>query len=174
MTSFLTRMGVGFPGAVNRSNAGQTITPESANPTYPIPAYGVPIALVSGGSGLRPLTAADTTASIYGWLVREYPAEAMPPNTYGAAQALGVGAVPPVQGPLSAMRRGFMVVNVNSGSMASAVKGGQVYVWTAATTTGHVQGNVEAVNSPGNTIVAPALFRGPVDASGSTEIEINL
>ena len=174
MTSFLTRMGAGSPGDVNRVNAGNTITPESANPSYPIPAYGVPVALVAGGSGLRPLTAADTTANIYGWLCREFPVESMPPNAYGAAQALGVGGVPPVQGPLSCMRRGFMVVNVNSGSAASAVKGGQVYIWTAAASPGHVQGGVEAVNSPGNTIVASALFRGPVDSSGMTEIEINL
>jgi hypothetical protein len=164
----------GFPGDVNRSNAGMTVTPESANPSYPIPAFGVPVAIITGGSGVRPLTAADTTGSIYGWLVREYPNQAMPPNTYGAAQALGVGAVPNTQGPLSVMRRGFMTVNVNAGSMGSAVKGGQVFVWTAATTTGHVQGNVEAVNSPGNTIAAPALFRGPVDSNGNTEIEINI
>ncbi len=174
MTSFLTRMGAGFPGDVNRSNAGQTITPEAADPSHPIPAYGVPVALNATGSGVRPLVATDTSASIFGLLVREFPVQSMPPNNFGAGQSLTVPAVPPTQGALSVMRRGFMVVNVNASSSAAAAKGGQVYVWTAATTTGHVQGNFEATASPGNTIVAPALFRGAVDSSGNTEIEFNL
>ena len=175
MTSFLTRMGAGFPGDVNRSNAGQTITPEAADPANPIPAYGVPVALNSTGTGLRPLAATDTAANVYGLLVREFPVQSAPPNTYGAGQSLSTPAVPPTQGPLSRMARGFMTINVNAGSMASAVKGAQAYAWTAATTTGHTQGNFEAAASAGNTIVVPgAFFRGAVDANGNCEIEYNL
>ncbi len=174
MTSFLTRMGAGFPGDVNRTNAGQTVTPEAANPSYPIPAYGVPVAIISGGSGVRPIVAADGPGNIAGVLTREFPAQAMPPNSFGAAQALTVSPVPPTQGSLSVLRRGFIVVNVNAGSMAAAVKGGAAFIWTAATTTGHTQGNWEATASAGNTIAAPAFFRGPVDSSGNTEIEFNI
>ena len=174
MTSFTYRMGAGFPGDYNRTASGQTITPEAANATYPIPAYGVPVKYVSGGTAVGPLVATDTTANVIGILMRPFPEQAMPPNTYGAGQSLSTAPVPPTQGPLSVMRRGFCVVNVNSGSSAAAAKGQPVYAWTAATTAGHTQGNIEATASAGNTIALPALFRGPVDASGNTEIEYNL
>lgn len=174
MVSFTYRMGAGFPGDYNRTAAAQTITPEAANPSYPIPAYGYPVANIGGSSGMRPLTATDTTANFYGFLTRPFPEQAMPPNTYGAGQTLSSVPVPPTQGPLSVMRRGFMVVAVNAASAAAAAKGGQVYAWIAATSGSHIQGGLEATASPGNTIALPALFRGPVDSTDATEIEINL
>lgn len=174
MVSFLYRTGNGFAGDVNRTASGQTITPEAADPSLPIAAYGVPVAFNTAGTGVRPLAAADTTDDVIGILVRPFPGQAMPPNTYGAGQALSVAAVPPTQGPLSVMRRGFIEVAVNSGSSAAAAKGQPVYAWTAATAVGHTQGGIEATSSPGNTIALPALFRGPVDGSNVTEIEYNL
>lgn len=175
MVSYAYRMGAGFPGDYNRTAAGQTITPEAANPSLPIPAYGMPVAYSVGGGSVRPITAGDTSAVVIGLLMRDFPSQAMPPNTYGAAQALSSIPVPPTQGPLSVMRRGFAVVNVNSGSSAAAVKGNPVFIWTAAASAGHIQGGLEATESPGNTILFPGVnFRGPVDSSGNTEVEINL
>jgi hypothetical protein len=175
MVSLTYRMGAGYPGDYNRTAAGQTITPEAANPSFPIPAYGLPVKYVSSGSGIGPIVNGDTSAVVIGVLMREFPSQAMPPNTYGAGQSLSVPPVPPTQGPLSVMRRGFCVVNVNAGSSAAAVKGNPAYIWTAAASTGHLVGGIEATEVPGSTILFPgATFRGGVDSSGNVELEWNL
>jgi hypothetical protein len=67
------------------------------------------------------------------------------------------------------MMRGFMTVLL--GGTTAAINGGQVYVWSAASSGSHVQGQVEAANPGGSGFaVTGALFSGPADASGNTEI----
>lgn len=173
MTAYLYRMGVGIPGDVNRVDSGMTIEAQAADPLDPIPAYGVPVVMNAAGSGVGPVDAADAAADLYGVLVRTFPGQSNPPNAFGAQQLLTDTSVPPTQGTLDVLRRGYIAVKLNTGSPAP-LKGQPAFVWVAATAAGHVQGQFEAAASGGNTVAAPATFMGPADANGVTEIAWNL
>jgi hypothetical protein len=106
--------------------------------------------------------AADTAASVFGFLVRSYP-------TQSSSTDFG-GGVPPTSGIASAMKRGYIGAKLDGA--ASAVKNGTVYVRTAGTGT---VGGVEAAADGTNTFaLANAYFTGPADASGNCEIAYNL
>jgi hypothetical protein len=172
MVAFLYRMGNAIAGDYNREAAGGTIEPGVADPANPIAAYGLPVVLDTAGT--RGVQTGDTAVNLYGVIVRPYPTQATPPATLGAQQLLSTPAVPPTQGTIDILRRGYVGVAVNSGSASSAVKGSAVYIWTAATTTGHTEGGFEAASSGGNTIAAPATFMGPVDSNNLTELAWNI
>ena len=172
--SYLYAMPAGVPGDFNRNYAGGTITPEVPSPLAPIPAFGVPVVYSAAHNAMVPVGAGNVEADIVGVIVRPYPEQPATAPNFGGAIGLTDPALPPTVGTISVLRRGFVAVQVNSGSAASAAKEGQVYVWIAASAAGHVQGGFEGAASGGNTILAPAKFRGACDPNGITELEWNL
>jgi hypothetical protein len=171
---FSFRMNAGISGEVNRSIAGTVITPEPQNASTPVTAYGVVVILDANGA--RPVTSSDTTASAEGgFSSRPYPSSDL---NYGLVNAGAAdpgfgGGTPPPLGEISVLRRGFMTVLL--GGSTAATKHAPAYVWTAASSGTHVQGQVEVTNPSGNGFALyRTWFRGPADASGNVEIEINL
>jgi hypothetical protein len=130
-------------------------------------AYGIPLVIdaAAGNIGrVRMLAIGDLAANVYGLLVRPYP-------TASSQDPLGV-STPPVEGAADVLRFGYMTVLL-SGSTAS-VKGAPVYIWSVAPTGTHILGGFEATNPTTNGFVVPgAVFMGPADASGNTEISVN-
>lgn len=160
------RMPAGIPGEVSRlwdaviEPAAITPYGTTGHPT----AYGVPLVpdSASGNEGnMRILAAGDTY--VYGVLVRPFPT--------GASQdALGV-STPPLNGACDVLRSGYITVLL-SGS-TDAVKGGQVYVWTAAATGTHIVGGWESTDPSSNGFaVTGARFMGPAGAGNIVEIAI--
>lgn len=82
--AYLTRMGIGFPGAVTRP---QDLTAEPAilDATKPFPSYGLAGKNLNGK--FVPLEAGDTVADVAGLFVRPYPT-----TNPTDARALGVTA----------------------------------------------------------------------------------
>lgn len=166
MTAFQYRMPAGIPGEVNRAFSAiieaQIVTPSGTTgaPT----AYGVPMVVDNTGGNvgnMRILVAGDT--AIYGVLIRPFP-------TGGSQDGLGT-STPPTNGPIDILRFGYVNVLL-SGSQAAA-KGGQVYVWTAAPSGLHITGGWEAASPGGSGItITNAVFSGPADAGGNTEISV--
>jgi hypothetical protein len=165
-------MPAGIAGDSNRSAANiieaQVITPSGTTgaPT----AYGVPVVIdnTAGNIGnVRTMVGSDTAP--YGILMRPYP-------TGFAAQSspLGTAGVPPSSGACDVLIRGYMSVLLSNPTTA-AVKGGAVYIWTAASTGAHIQGGWEAATSSGNVVlVANSYFMGPADSNNITEIAFNM
>lgn len=168
MVAYTYRMPAGIPGDVNRAFTcdifPEVITP-SGNTGAPT-AYGIPVVIDATSGQVRSVAAADT--AINGFLVRPFPVTDGSPTQ---SEPLGT-SVPPTSGSCSVMVKGCMSVLLSG--TASAVKGGAVYVWTAASSGQHVQGGFEAANTAGSTIQVPnCTFRGPADANGITEIMYN-
>lgn len=169
MNAFTFRMPAGIPGDINRVGTATVeagiITP-SGTTGAPL-AYGVPLQVdtTTGNVGnMRTVNVSDTM--IYGVLARPFP-------TGGSQDGLGT-STPPTSGTCDVLKRGYMTVLLSGGSSA-AVKGGQAYVWGAATSGSHVQGGWEATSSSGATItVTGAYFMGPADSAGNTEIGFNI
>jgi hypothetical protein len=169
MVSYVYRMPAGIPGTVNRIGANATIETMNVTPfgtTGAPTAYGVPLVIdaTTGNVGnARILTSGDT--AVYGILAREFP-------TQSSQDGLGT-STPPLSGLISVLKRGYMMVLL-SGTTA-AVKGGQVYVWTAAASGSHIVGGFEAA-SPGGSgfALTGCYFMGPADANGNTEIAFNI
>jgi hypothetical protein len=165
--AYTYRMPAGIAGEVSRFNVlGTTITPEQQNTTTPVTAYGVPV--VVNANGVRPIAATDTTDVTVGFSVRPFPT-----GDIGVAFTMGTvpygPGTPPTNGILNVLRRGF--INVKLGGSAAAVKGGGVFVWYAASTGSHVQGQVEAATTAGSTFqITNASFMGAADSNGVTEI----
>ena len=171
--SYLARMPAGIPGAANRHSAGGlTITPEVQDEDLPVTAYGVPVK-VSATGGMTPVKAGSADSDVYGVLVRPFPLQAVSTTGYSGAVDLGpASAVPPTQGTVDVLQKGF--INVLLGGDTAAVKNGQVYIWIAATAGTSIQGGFVAAADGGNTILCPARFRGPADADGNVEIEYGI
>ena len=173
MVAYLTRMPAGIPGEVNRGWAS-TIEPASVTPsgtTGAPTAYGIPVVIDQTGGNvgnIRMVASGDTTGVIYGLLARPFPTQ----SPVWGADPIGA-AVPPTQGVVDVLRAGYMTVLL-SGSSA-AVKGNQVYIWTAAASGTHIVGGFEATNPSGNGILLTnGIFMGPADASGNVEIAFNI
>ena len=171
MVAYTFRMTAGIPGEVNRifdsAIEAAVITPFGT--TGAPSAYGVPLVMDAVTGHVRTLAAADT--GVYGWLVRPYPTGPSYGGSVGAGAALGT-SVPPVSGTCDVLVSGY--IHILLGGSVAAVKGAPVFVWTAVSATGHVQGTVEAVAAGASTIQVPgAYFMGPADASGITEIAVN-
>ena len=161
MVSYTTRMPIGFPGRISRSDS-LTVEAVPVSQATPPTAYGQFVKLVAGV--LQPLASADTAAVIYGLLVNPYPAQSSS-NGFGAA-------VPPAGGIADVLRRGYIVVPLAGGT---AVHGEPVYVVTTAAAGYPVGSIVPASNTGGATAVATlATFEGPADASGNVEIAYNI
>lgn len=165
--AFTFRMGAGFAGDVNRSHP-MTIEPTLNDVTNPVLAYGLALLAVGAApNSVRNLVAATDGAitAIYGISVRPFPTQ-QPTATNFGAQAFGSGT-PPVQGSLDVLKGGYILVNVNG--VAHPVKGGQVYVYVAASAGSHVLGGFEA-GAGANLVSLDATatriyWNGPDDAS---------
>lgn len=170
--SFTYRMGAGFPGDVNRTHPVSIeacLVDSSAPPTL----YGQAVVVDATTQGVRPLVAGDSALTdIYGITVRPFPIQQQSSTNYGASN-IG-SATPPTTQPMDVCRSGY-IMSTLSGSTA-AVKGGTVYVWVAASTGSHIQGNFEAAATGGSTIQLPVKtsFNGPADANGIVEIIYNI
>ena len=157
-------MPAGIAGDVNRAQQvvirPEVITPYTgSNPTVAPQSYGLAVVIDATSGQVRTVAAGDT--AINGFLARPYP-------TNSTQNGLGV-QTPPTSGACDLMMRGFMTVIL--GGTQAAVNGGQVYVWTAASSGSHVQGQVEAANPGGSGFaVTGCLFSGPADSNGFTEI----
>jgi len=66
-------------------------------------------------------------------------------------------------------------MTVKLGGAAAPAKGGAVWVWTAVTAGQNIQGLVQAADVTTNGFkINKAIFMGPADASGNTEIAYNV
>jgi len=170
--SYGYRMGAGFPGDVNRTHPA-SIEPTLIDPSAPPTLYGQAVVIDATSQGVRPLVAGDSSlTAIYGITVRPFPIQQQSSTNYGASN---VGsATPPTSQPMDVLRAGY-IMSTLSGS-AAAVKGAPVFVWVAASTGTHIQGNFEAAATGGSTIQldAKTTFNGPADASGVCEIAFNI
>jgi len=159
--SFLYRMPAGIPGDMNRVQAA-VVTPEIITPygnTGAPAAYGLASVIDATSGQLRTVGASDTY--IHGFLARPFP-------TNSSQNGIGT-STPPTSGVCDLMRRGFMTVLL--GGSTAAFNGAPVYVWTAASSGLHVQGQVEVANPSGNGIaISGAYFTGAADSNGNVEI----
>lgn len=164
MVAYTTRLPVGFPGRVSRSDS-LTIEPAIIDSGTPPTAYGRPTKIVSGK--LRGPASGDAGTVFNGWLVNPYP-------TQSSTNGLGASPTPPTSGLADNMKRGYMTVPL---ALGTAAKDGQVYVVTTAGGT-VVVGDIVTSASPagGGTGVAVtgAFFMGPADAAGIVEIAYNI
>lgn len=161
------RMAAGVPGAVNRSTTATVEAQQLDTTNYPT-AYGVPVAIDATSRNIRKILAGDTAASIYGIYVRPYPTQG------GASDPLG-SATTPTSGIGNVLRRGYISVQLNGATPAA--KGGPVYVRVGGAGAQTPLGGIEAAAdaTPANTITMPnAIFTGPADANGISEIAFNI
>lgn len=170
------RMGAGQPGDVNRTHPA-SIPPFLLDPTNPPTFYGQACVINTSSNGLRTVLAGDTALTdIDGITVRPYPIQdSGAGESYGAAP-FGSGNVATSQ-PVDALVSGYIMVKLPAGQ--SCTKGGAVYVWVAATTTGHVQGGFESQATGGSTIQLTGqgrkiYFNSPADANGVAELAYNV
>lgn len=163
MPAFLTRMPAGIPGNLSRASQA-TVEAAQVDATNPATSYGVPVAIDATSKNARKVLAADTVASVFGFLVRSY-------VTNSSNDALGT-STPPTSGFVSVMKRGYMNVKVNNGTPS---KNSPVYIRTVANGGNTIIGGVEAASDSTNSFVLTgAFFTGPMDANGNAEIAYNL
>ena len=172
MVALVFRMQAGIPGEVSRfQTLGTTITPELQNTSTPVLEYGVPV--IINNSGVRPVTATDTTADAeLGFLVRPFPGADLTVAFPGGSIPFGAG-IPPSRGVVDILRRGFMTVKL--GGASAPQRQSPVWVWTAVSAGANVQGHVVATDPTTSGFkMNRAFFRGPADAAGNTEIGYNI
>lgn len=164
------RMRAGFAGSVNRSHPA-FIEPALNDVTNPVAFYGEPVIVNGAANSVRGIIAADTTnVAIYGIAVRPFPTQ-QSTDTVGFGTAVIGGLSVPPSGEIDVLREGYAMVPING----NVVKGGQVFIWSAATALPHVQGGFESVTPGGSGFaVTNAFFNGPADASGIGEITVRL
>lgn len=167
MPAIKYRMGAGYAGTVSRPDEA-VIEPTLSDATSPVAQYGLAVNLNAASTGVRQVAGTDT--AIFGFGVRPYPFQPSSASGFGAA-AFGVGG-PGAYQAVDVLKSGYILVPING----TAVKGGTVYIWVAASSGNHIQGGAEVAASAGNTIAldAKSYFNGPADASGIGEIAFNL
>lgn len=167
-TAIQFRMGAGFPGDVNRGHPA-SIQPCAIDQASPPTAYGQAVVIDAASEGVRPLAAGDAAlVDIWGVTTRPYPIQqTTTSNQYGAVPYGGAGSIP-LQQPVDVMRGGYIMVPV----VGAPAKGGQVFIWVAASGGGHTQGGFEAVTSGGNTITLSNVWNwnSPADPNGIAEL----
>lgn len=172
--SITFRMLAGFAGAVTRSHPAAHIEATLIDPTNPPTLYGQAVLIAAASQGARAILTSDSAiTNIYGITVRPYPIQAPTATNFGAV-AIGASAAPSAPGILDVLRSGYINVPVSGGG--TPVKGGQVFVWVAASSGNHVLGGFETASS-GSTIALPiqvCSWQGGVDASGVAELAFNI
>lgn len=168
-TAITFRMGAGFAGDVNRGHPS-SIQPCLIDPNAPPTAYGQAVVVDPATGGVRPMVAGDQALTeIWGVTVRPYPIQQAAGSNYGQ---IGYGAgAPPLLQPIDVLRGGYVMVPV----VGAPVKGGVVYIWTAASGGGHIQGGWEAAASGGNTATLDGIYQwnSPPDSTGIAELICN-
>jgi len=140
-TSISFRMNAGIPGSVNRSHPA-SIEPVLIDSSAPPTLYGQGVVIDATTEGVRPIAASGDTAltDVYGITVRPFPLQQA--TTTGALYT----AVPPIAGLMDVLKFGYVMVGFNK-SGSAPVKGGQAYIWAAATSTVHIVGGWETATS---------------------------
>lgn len=157
--AYLTRMGIGFPGAITRP---QDLTAEPAilDAAKPFPSYG--LAGKNFNGKFVPLEAGDDIDDVAGLFVRPYP-------TTNPTDARALGVTAGYTG--DQLKRGYICVAVPTAQAATAKKGDKVYIRVAAPTASSPLGSIvltpdsTATNTPELTL---AEVMGPGDASATT------
>jgi len=160
------RVGAGVPGTISRINPTPTIEPTLIDAANPPTVFGQPVIIDATSQGVRPLTVGDVT--IYGITVRTYPFQQWSGSlnvALGVAGGIDIGAA-------NILRSGYIMAQING----TPVKGGTVYIWTAASSAPHVQGGFEVANPGGSGFALPATttYQGGVDSTGVGEIAYNI
>lgn len=169
--AFQFRMGAGFAGAVNRMHPAW-IEPAKNDTTNPVPFYGSAVIVNGAANSVRGIISSDTSnVAIYGVCVRTFPTQQATDTTGFGTATLGGLVAPSTVPALDVLREGYVMVPVNG----NPTKGGNVYIWSAASSSPHVQGGFEASTPGGNGFqVTNAMFNGPPDANGIGEVIIRL
>lgn len=177
--AFTFRMGAGFAGAVTRTHP-VGIEPCLISVANPITAFGQAVLVDSGDTnkGMRPLSSGDQAATtIEGVTVRPFPFQQQTTSNLSGAVALGTPGTPPGGGNIvDILRQGYILVSV----VGTPVKGGAVFIWTAANSGQHVQGGFEAATPGGNGMgitgvgSGKTFFNGGPDANGLVELAYNI
>jgi hypothetical protein len=166
MTQIITNsMPMGVPGDLSRS-IFSAVTEAYNQGSTPVTGFGLPVKL-QGADGVTGIVAADTSAVVLGFLVREFPVQA----GVVAAEAFGV-ATPPLTGPVSVLKEGHIIVKNGAGTPA---KEGLVYIRIATPAAGKPIGGIEAVADGANTFqLLGAAFMGAADAEGNAEVRFRI
>jgi hypothetical protein len=139
MVAFQFRMGAGFAGDVNRTHPA-SIVPGLLDATNPPTNYGLALMINTAANSVRVVTPADYAAvDFYGVSVRPYPFQQSTAVLANAQANLGGMGIFAGQ-PLDVLESGFIMVPV----VGTPTKGGQVFIWYAATSGVHTQGGFEA------------------------------
>lgn len=166
MTQIITNsMPLGVPGDLSRQHA--IVESYNQNVTTPVTKFGVPVKLGAVADTVSPIAAAGTSASVVGFLVRAFPSQ----GGLTSNEAFGSGT-PPVSGPLSVMKEGYIIVKNNAGTPA---KEGVVYMRIGTPTADKPIGGIEAVADGADTVVlVDAQFMGGPDSEGNAEIRFRV
>ena len=173
--AFQYREGAGTPGDITRHEFGDE--PALISLANPPTLYGCALLIDQTAGSLNSIRGYLTTdqsnsvASLpWGFLVRPYPTQQLS----GLTASFGA-ATPPTSGPAGALRRGYILGQMNSGA-AAVVKGGPIYIWCSATISGHVLGGFEAAYDAGATVLLDPryTYNGPADSNGVVEICVNV
>lgn len=157
--AYLTRMGLGFPGAVTRPQ-DLTAEPVILDADKPFPSYGLAGKNLNGK--FVPLEAGDDIDDVDGIFIRPYP-------TTNPTDARALGITSGYTG--DALKRGYIAVAVPAAQASTAKKGDKVYIRVAAPTASSPLGSIvltpdaTAANTPELTI---AKVMGPGDSSATT------
>lgn len=164
MVAFQYALPSGIPGAANRLGSGSTIEGQIIMASNPPLAFGTAVMMDASGQIRPPIAGDGATPTFYGMYVRPYP-------TYSTQDALGVNNPPP-SGIGNVMKRGYMTVKLMAGT---AVKGAPVHIGLPGVAGPDVAGGVTATAvSSTVALLANSYFMGPADASGMTEIAVNI
>ena len=167
-TAILYRMKAGSPGDLNRAHNFST-EDCLCDPTNPPGLYGSVVVGNPASQGVRSFQVGDTPASIWGITVRPYPTQQ---TTGGMSAAFGVAVSPASGVAQSVLRLGYILMTCYG--TVQPTKFGAVYVYTLASNGNHVLGGFEAAPGTGLTLVPQAIWNGPTDANGVTEIIWNV
>lgn len=171
MVAYATRFGVGFAGAVSRQEAS-TIEPETFNSANMPTAFGVALRFTTTNGVTNVEPAVGSGDVVVGFLARPF-------VDIGAAGYDAFGAeAPRVGSNANLLRRGYIVVKLATGdyTAGTCLKGTPVYLRTtvASSPARPVGGLADSSGSTGTTVIPGAVFMGPPDANGFTEIAYNI
>jgi len=177
--AFLDRMPSGIPGDLSRKE-GAIVEAMNYDATNPPAAFGQFVVIDGTSHNARKVLAGDAGSAIYGILLRPFPIS----NT-NTTDGLGT-STPNTTYPADVCKKGYVSVLLQNST--APVKGGQVYVRTAATSGNLVQGGIEAAasgsgvsaaKSGGNTgngvtsaitagaLAQPGVYKARVESAGT-------
>lgn len=169
--AFNFRMPAATPGTPNRFHP-LSIEPCLIDVNAPPTVYGNGVVIDPTTQGVRPLVAGDQALTdVYGITVRPFPLQ-----QNSVAPGFGAGT-PPVSGVIGVLRNGYIAIGFNA-SGSAPVKGGAVYIWTAATSGAHLQGGWETANPAGSgcAVGTPprTTYQGGWDATNFGELAFHV